>query len=603
MRRHAVRVKLSQEARKILKIKRHEKHVSYHTDLAEAWRKLDEIKETLAVKYSKSLQRVACDLHSGRGTLTKGFRQKTSAWNAFLWKSRQNGQGSNQTGRAVLQSLTTEFKEQYKMLSLAERDALIEEFNAEKATRAKATRKSPKSRANDLTYTAQVIEDELTNLRQRTGTEAILLLVRGTTESSSSPRYYATEGVNQFLTNCLNLELSDLLSRMEAYALNGLSGAACSYKKRSTNLKRDLRRLIHQQLENVAGYSKKIQMSYVNFWSDITVKHRIVIEGWPSDIRFGNLSDVLTSLSHLQVVYEKWERGEIYFRKVSEAEFRTLAEEHRKAIKDGSISEDRRRKERADKGTKKGKKGKKHSQREGTERAAGKENRAVSREFIEDSDEDGDAPSAAASQRPLAPSTVPALNAAASFITDDTSVLQASPAASLASPQSISLTGLTAVPSAPSSSSPLNAISGTTPPAASLASPQGSITPTHSLDAHRAGEPMAVDMGMQHLLPGGPAHMPARESPFSQLPGVSNVALAGCTAWGSNECEGLNSKSGTAAMSGFSGTSDLSMAGQLAVSDMVLPPGFFDFIDPSTSMQYPPNVGPTEGLWLPPTPQ
>jgi hypothetical protein len=90
-------------------------------------------------------------------------------------------------------------------------------------------------------------------------------------------------------------------------------------------------------------------MSYKNYWRDIVSKYRVLIEGWPDDILFGNLSDVATSLPALEKLRSSWKSGRTFFRVLSDAEFEKLNDERSQRIEDGE-EEVHVRKTRSDKG-------------------------------------------------------------------------------------------------------------------------------------------------------------------------------------------------------------------------------------------------------------
>jgi len=92
-------------------------------------------------------------------------------------------------------------------------------------------------------------------------------------------------------------------------------------------------------------------MRWTHYWRDIVKLHLVIIEGWPEDIPFGNLSEVATSMPKLESLQRKWKQGTIHFRKLTEAEFKQLDEERDEQIENGEV-EVVTRKSRSDKGKK-----------------------------------------------------------------------------------------------------------------------------------------------------------------------------------------------------------------------------------------------------------
>ncbi|KAI0325019.1 hypothetical protein GY45DRAFT_1340412 [Cubamyces sp. BRFM 1775] len=62
-------------------------------------------------------------------------------------------------------------------------------------------------------------------------------------------------------------------------------------------------------------------MFYMNFDSHITLKYGIVLEGWPSDVKFAAPGHI-NSLPELQILYTAWETGKARFRSLSNSEWR-----------------------------------------------------------------------------------------------------------------------------------------------------------------------------------------------------------------------------------------------------------------------------------------
>ncbi|KDQ48931.1 hypothetical protein JAAARDRAFT_144191 [Jaapia argillacea MUCL 33604] len=348
--RRPPRVKLSAEARKILKIRRKTTAMSYQEDLDNAWGEIERMKDQLAMKYSKSRLRVGMDLHGGRGSLTKGRRNKTSAWNAFVWKMRQNAGESAPRGRGALADITQnhEFRQQYEATSPEERESYVKELERHKATNAKAQRVSTRSKTNDVIHTVAVIEDELVNLGLRTGVESMLVVVKGTTNMTTKPRMFTTERIENFLAGTLKIDPGEFVTRMEGCALGGLKGAA-NHKNRLSSARSTLREIINTKLVEISG-DTTASMKWTHYWRDIVVKHRVIVVGWPDDIPFGNLSDVVKTLSDYESLTRKWQSGKISFKALTEQEFTEMDEDRQHRIDNGEIDIPLPRKTRSDKG-------------------------------------------------------------------------------------------------------------------------------------------------------------------------------------------------------------------------------------------------------------
>lgn len=92
-------------------------------------------------------------------------------------------------------------------------------------------------------------------------------------------------------------------------------------------------------------------MHLANYWWSVVQRYLVVIEGWPDNIPFINLSNVSSALPDLQMLLDKWEVGEIYWRHLEESEYKKLHQERREKVSNGKVV-DKCRQTRSDKGKK-----------------------------------------------------------------------------------------------------------------------------------------------------------------------------------------------------------------------------------------------------------
>ena len=64
-------------------------------------------------------------------------------------------------------------------------------------------------------------------------------------------------------------------------------------------------------------------MHWPTYWKDVVARYHVIIEGWPEDVPFRNLSDV-SNLGKLEQLLRGWQSGTIRFRRISDAEFALL---------------------------------------------------------------------------------------------------------------------------------------------------------------------------------------------------------------------------------------------------------------------------------------
>ncbi|KAG1747011.1 hypothetical protein EDD22DRAFT_981916 [Suillus occidentalis] len=346
------KVHLSKEARALLTSQRRQKSRVFRAALDDAWFRIDESVKTIASSHHKSVRRVQNDLYLGHATL-RYKHMKSSPWNAFCWKKRQQARDENSqeiSGRAVLQDLLHNYSDEYHELSQDEKDRLVEEYNEHREHKTRGVRTSSKSKINDVTQTLKAIENELT---KRTGVETILYTTRGSTDLALRGIIFATEGVNDFMESTMNIDNQDLVSKMEGYAIQGMRGAAKNHQERCSKLRSAIRHIINQKLliqEAITG-NPKATMQWADYWRNIVQHYNIICEGWPSTVPFKNLSEASSALPELKMLFEKWQSGSIKWRHLEEGEYEQLLQERLEKIESGEIVE-RTRRQRSDKGKK-----------------------------------------------------------------------------------------------------------------------------------------------------------------------------------------------------------------------------------------------------------
>ena len=79
------RIHLSKDARAAITGRQREAAHRYNKDLDVTWAQIDDVTQNIATTHNKSVRRVRSQLHMGR-TSSHGKHDKSSPWNAFLWK-------------------------------------------------------------------------------------------------------------------------------------------------------------------------------------------------------------------------------------------------------------------------------------------------------------------------------------------------------------------------------------------------------------------------------------------------------------------------------------------------------------------------------------
>lgn len=354
--RKVSRPKLTKDVRAAIAARRRLASQSYRSALRETWGKIDELIENLALAHHKSLRQVQLELHMGR-QLGHRERKKTNAWNAFCWKKSQekendpNPDVSTTRGKEVLQNLVRNNQDEYNNLSNQERIDIVQEFEKQKATQTKAFRVSTKSRINDATHTLAAVESELNNLKSRTGVETMLFATRGSTDLPMKGVTFATSGVEHFLEGVMKTAPQDFLRKMEGFAVQGIKGAAKNHQQRISVIRADIRNDINEGLRTITS-DDTARMEWKLYWRKVVKRYQVIIEGWPDNVPFRNLSEASSPLPDLENLLHGWRGGKTYWRKLSDAEFHELDLKHNAQIENGELAPPAPRRRRSDYGKK-----------------------------------------------------------------------------------------------------------------------------------------------------------------------------------------------------------------------------------------------------------
>ncbi|KAG1899812.1 uncharacterized protein F5891DRAFT_953166 [Suillus fuscotomentosus] len=375
------KVSLSKEARAALRFTQREKSRLFRDALNDAWSQIDQTTKTIAGSHHKSIRRVQNNLYFGRGML-RSRRVKPNLWNTFCWKKNQEKENSG-LGKAALQSLVRDHKDEYHTLSKEEQDELLEEFANSRETKTMGLRISAKSKVNDITQTLKAVENELNSLKCRTGAETILYTTRGSTDLPLRGVSFATEGVQTFMGSVMGIDGQDLVSKMEGFAVQGIKGAAKNHQQRVSRLRSSICEIMNSKLHKfyfilpeVTG-DDRAKMQWVHYFRNVIQCYQVVVEGWPNNIPFTNLSKVSSAIPDLEMLLRKWESGATYWKAIDDIEFERLRRERDEGLESGDII-DQRRRTRSDKG-------KKHRQPAGTQN--GRKTVHKSAEFVDTDDE------------------------------------------------------------------------------------------------------------------------------------------------------------------------------------------------------------------------
>jgi hypothetical protein len=65
-------------------------------------------------------------------------------------------------------------------------------------------------------------------------------------------------------------------------------------------------------------------MEWKYYWRNVVWRYKVVIEGWPDNVPFCNLSDATSSLPDLEGLFQWWCNGKAYWKAITDRELRDL---------------------------------------------------------------------------------------------------------------------------------------------------------------------------------------------------------------------------------------------------------------------------------------
>ncbi|KAH9951111.1 hypothetical protein B0H21DRAFT_353263 [Amylocystis lapponica] len=110
-----------------------------------------------------------------------------------------------------------------------------------------------------------------------------------------------------------------------------------SYSERMSETRAELRRLIQESLRAITGDDIAV-MRWPTYLRDVVQRYNVIIEGWPENIPFRNLSD-LSNVQILETLLRGWQTGTIRFRRITSEELGALLSQRSAGTEGGGADE------------------------------------------------------------------------------------------------------------------------------------------------------------------------------------------------------------------------------------------------------------------------
>ncbi|KAG2751292.1 hypothetical protein P692DRAFT_20817536 [Suillus brevipes Sb2] len=209
---------------------------------------------------------------------------------------------------------------------LTKQNDLLKEYADQRWSKKTGVRISTKSKIVNITQTLKAIEDKLNSLNYHTSAETILYTTHGSTDLPLRGITFATRGVQHFMHAVMNIDNQYLLSKMEGFAVQGVKGAAKNHQQRVSEVR-----------EITGDSDAKMQWAY--YFCNIIQRYQVMVDGWPDNIPFANLSKVSSALPELERLLCKWESGLTRWKTLTDDEFEKIHREHNVKLDSGEIED------------------------------------------------------------------------------------------------------------------------------------------------------------------------------------------------------------------------------------------------------------------------
>lgn len=80
-------------------------------------------------------------------------------------------------------------------------------------------------------------------------------------------------------------------------------------------------------------------MQWAYYFRNIVQRYQVMVDGWPDNVPFANLSKVSSALPELERLLRKWESGTTHWKTLTDDEFEKIHQEHNAKLDSGEIED------------------------------------------------------------------------------------------------------------------------------------------------------------------------------------------------------------------------------------------------------------------------
>ncbi|KAG1854027.1 hypothetical protein F4604DRAFT_1591386 [Suillus subluteus] len=292
--------KLSREARQALTTRQREKRADEDAAVDDILTYIDEQATDLARRFGRSRRRYLEKLYIG-SALRRKRRNKTSAWSTFLhFKSEKFNADKDIGQRANLRAIAKETSE-YHQLTLEQRAEMVEEFEKIKTPARNESLHRTRLAEVNASFAAMVSEAEA--LKERVGTETLIVTVRSSSNLNMLPKVHLTSDVvSHFVRTLLREDPMKLGIKMESTVLAGLAPRnvlSMNYSDRKLAAKQGIRSGLNESLVEVTE-NANATLEFVRY-ERMVQEHLVKLIGWCHN-EWGNPSNLKGGVGPLEAL-------------------------------------------------------------------------------------------------------------------------------------------------------------------------------------------------------------------------------------------------------------------------------------------------------------
>ncbi|EIW83671.1 hypothetical protein CONPUDRAFT_70641 [Coniophora puteana RWD-64-598 SS2] len=307
------------------------KRLSLDHDVCNVLEYLDNTATDLAIKHRRSRRFFLERFYMG-STLRRRRTRKTSAWSAFtFFRAREENIALISSDKSDLAQVIRQAHD-YGGLTTEQRELVRDEFARIKraAQKGKTSYITPRARAAEANASFSAIVDELTGLKHRLNTHALVILVRGSLDFTMQPKVFTTdEAVDKFITVNFRKDPMELGGKLEGVMVNATKKSNYSkegYRAQVKMCTANIRSSITSALILVT-HDASAGMSYSRYEENVVRRYNVKLVGWEHE-DWRNPGVLRGGKAALERLADAVEQGRCHFVEIDDTE----VEERRQKI-------------------------------------------------------------------------------------------------------------------------------------------------------------------------------------------------------------------------------------------------------------------------------